>query len=109
MTQFVFQSMPMQAEVQGDITYKHVVLNPGNRRIVEAANLRALQPLFEQYVSDCAAGGSPVHCYVLMASRRDRKPAGFDKATKASSGALCRDVLWDRAVEIAKQNTKGTA
>jgi hypothetical protein len=37
----------------------------------------------------------------MMASSRDRKPPGFDKATR-DGGDLVRDVLWGRAVEIAK-------
>jgi hypothetical protein len=106
MTEFVFDTMPIAADIARDGTvYKQTILhlNAGGeeRRIVEAKNLKELQPLFDQYVKDQAATGKPLHCTTGMRFSRDRKPPGFDKAVYGG-GTLACDVNWDKAVETAR-------
>jgi hypothetical protein len=112
MKKFAFHTLPITAEIYGGTVYRQVILNlnsrGGEKRVVEAENLKALQPLFEQYVADMAATGNSFYCYAAMASRNDRKPPGFDKATDRG-GSLARDVNWDKAVETARAEAAAKA
>jgi hypothetical protein len=112
MKKFAFHTLPLRAGIMSGEVYRELVLNlnssGGEKRVVEAENVKALQPLFEQYVADMAATGNSFHCYAAMASRNDRKPPGFDKATDRG-GSLARDVNWDKAVETARAEAAAKA
>ena len=64
------------------------------RAVVEAANVKALAPLFDQFAKDCAATGKAYECCVMLANPRERKPPGFD-AARENGGALHRYVNLD--------------
>lgn len=104
MTQFVFNTCPMEASCWGNGQWgvslsimEDVPECPSC--IVEAKNVKELLPIFERFCAKAEATGIPMHVSVMMRNRHDRKPAGFDKA-RESGGPLRRDILWERAKEI---------
>lgn len=110
MTKFIFSVLPLQAERMDGEIYWQVLLNLAtgseHRREVEAKNVKELQPLFDTYCADMTATGKPWECGVRMASSRERKPAGFDKATNWG-GALSRKV--NTEIAIAECDAKAAA
>lgn len=79
---------------------------PFPSRLVEAKNVAALVPLMDAYEAEAAASGLPLQLYCMLANYRDRKPAGFDRATHGRGSPLVRFVNTDKCPEKAFEVTR---
>jgi len=76
-------------------------VHPIPPRTVEAKNVAALVPLMDAYEADAKASGLPLKLACMLANYRDRKPAGFDRATHGRGSPLVRFVNTDKCPEEA--------
>jgi len=73
---------------------------PTPSKIVQASNLKELQPLFDAWVKEVAATGAPYKVDVLFPRQQASKPPGFDKAGERG-GSLRAFVNVDKCKEFA--------
>lgn len=75
-------------------------------RTVEAKNVAALIPLMDAFEEEAKASGKPLQLTCNLLNYRDRKPAGFDRATHGRGSPLVRFVNTDKCPEKAFEVTR---
>lgn len=103
MTTFRFSALPLVSYGRSSYSVNLMTAGPDPfpHRIVEAKNVAALIPLMDAYEAEAAATGLPLHLSCSLANRRDRKPGGFDAATRNRGSPLVRCVNIDKCPEKA--------
>jgi hypothetical protein len=111
MTKFRFHAYALVS--YGESTYSVELgmsgVAPIPPRTVEAKNVAALVPLMDAYEAEAKASGKPLQLTCNLLNHRDRKPAGFDRATHGRGSPLVRFVNVDACPEKAFEPQRAPA